>query len=438
LFTTSAGAPAAAHAASLAARDRARRSGARTLLAGSLIVKLLYVSTAYPPSTGGAQIHHHLLARQMQRRHSVQVVSLWDENRTDWLLGTTLRAPRAHRSYEIDGVPVHRLGLSLADRFSMTPYAAVYYAAMSSSAPRIASRYLRYLRPHAADADLVHNVRMGREPLSHAALTVARERGIPFVLTPVHHPRWRGFRYRFFNRLYRAADAVVALTVAEKQVLVDLGVREERITVTGIGPVLAEQADSDGFRARHGIQGPMILFAGQHYPYKGYREVLEAARMVWERVPDAHFVFIGPSIGGSERDFARMPDRRIHRLGNVSLAEKTNAFAACDVFCMPSTQESFGGVYTEAWSFGSPVIGCPIPAVAEIVDDGVDGYLADQAAGPIAERIVTLLLDRGLREAMGAAGKEKVERRFQWDVLAALTEEAYAGALHTTASRASA
>jgi hypothetical protein len=40
-------------------------------------MNLLYTLTAYPPSTGGAQLHQHMLAQQMQHRHGVQVVSQW-------------------------------------------------------------------------------------------------------------------------------------------------------------------------------------------------------------------------------------------------------------------------------------------------------------------------------------------------------------------------
>ena len=41
-------------------------------------------------------------------------------------------------------------------------------------------------------------------------------------------------------------------------------------------------------------------------------------------------------------------DPRIHRLGSLNLQQKTNALAACTLLCVPSTQESFGCVYTEA------------------------------------------------------------------------------------------
>lgn len=388
-------------------------------------MNLLYVLTTYPPSTGGAQIHQHLLAQEMCKHHQVQVITMWDENRTDWLLGTTLRAPRTAIDYEIDGVSVRRLALSADDRVRMAPHVATYYATMGRSAPRIASRYVRHLRPYASDADIVHNVRIGREPLTYAALSVAREHDIPFILTPVHHPRWQGRRYDFYARLYRSADAVLALTAAEKGALIGLGVREERITVTGIGPVLSKTADPVAFRTKHGIQGPMVLFVGQHYRYKGYRELLGGAELVWKRFPETNFVFVGPPIGSSDREFRRFQDSRIHRLGVVNLQEKTDAFAACDVFCMPSNQESFGGVYTEAWSFGKPVIGCPVPAVAEIIDDGVDGFLVEQSSPGIAERIIALLEDSNLSNSMGSAGRAKVERQFRWAVLAKQTESVY-------------
>lgn len=392
-------------------------------------MNLLYTLTAYPPSTGGAQLHQHGLARQLQRRHRIQVVSQWDSNRTDWLLGTTLRAPGQAYDYAIDGIPVHRMGFSPWEKLSLAPYLPIYYPLMDVALPPIAACLERQLYAFAAQADLIHNVRIGREGLSYASLQVARRRDIPFVLTPVHHPRWVGWRYRAYLRLYRLADAVLTLTGAEKQILIGLGVAPERITVIGHGPVLAPQANPAAFAATHNLTGPMILFLGQHYAYKGYRQVLQAAPLVWQKAPEAHFVFVGPAVKQSERDFAACTDPRIHRLGRVSLQEKTDALAACTLLCVPSTQESFGGVYTEAWSFGKPVIGCPIPAVAEVITEEVDGYLVDQEPAAIAARICDLLHHPAQATAMGALGQRKVEERYTWERLAERVEAAYAGAL---------
>jgi glycosyltransferase involved in cell wall biosynthesis len=315
--------------------------------------------------------------------------------------------------------------LSLWEKVGIAPCVLIYYPLMSMALPPIAVCLAQHLRPHIGQADLLHHVRIGREGLAYASYQAARRRGIPFVLTPVHHPRWMGWRYREYIKLYSLADAVLALTNAEKRTLVELGVPEERITVTGTGPILAQWADAVAFQERYRIDGPIVVFLGQHYQYKGYRQLLQAAPLVWRRVPEAHFVFIGPAVGRSERAFAAYSDPRIHRLGRLDLQAKTNALAACALLCVPSMQESFGAVYTEAWSFGKPVIGCAIPAVAEVITDHVDGYLVDQEPAQIAERICYLLLNPRRAESMGAAGLHKVERCYSWNRLSELTEQVY-------------
>ncbi len=392
-------------------------------------MQLLYTLTAYPPSTGGAQFYTHQLAQMVQHhhQHQIEVVSLWDRNRTDWLLGTTLQATSDDYSYTIDGIRVHRLGLSNKQKVSLIPYVLGYYPFMKYAMLPIANRWQEKMKPYVSGADLVHNVRIGREPLSYASLKLARENDIPFAFTPVHHPRWVGWRYRAYIDLYKMADLIFCLTKPEKEILVALGVREERITVTGMGPVLASDTNPKYFSEKHDIDGPYVLFLGQHYAYKGFLQVLEAAEIVWQKISNVHFVFLGPPVGQSERTFEAKPDRRIHRLGNVDLQEKTNALAACTLLCVPSTQESFGGVYTEAWAFGKPVIGGKISSVSDVIDDGCNGYLVNQEANDIADKILDLLSHPSKAETMGANGRKKLETKYTWQKLADLTMAAYQG-----------
>ncbi len=390
-------------------------------------MQLLYTLTGYPPAIGGAQIHQHLLAQQINKSNAVQVVSHWQHNRSDWLLGTTLRAPQKPNNYVVEGVPVHRMGISLAEKLKMAPFLPTYYPLMKLSLPAIANILESHLAPFAKTASLVHNVRIGREGLTAASLRAARHRDIPFVLTPVHHPRWVGWRYQCYTSLYRQADGVFALTESEKQILIGLQVKPERIHVIGHGPVISGVYDAQAFRAKHGIEAdaPIILFLGQHYEYKGYRQLLEATRLVWEKHPDTHFVFIGPSVKDSEKAFSLNANPRIHRLGSVSLQEKTSALAACSLLCLPSTQESFGGVYTEAWMFKKPVIGCHIPAVTEVVEDGINGFLIGQEASQIAQRILDLLDSPELARSIGLQGYEKVKQLYTWPTIAQRARDAY-------------
>ena len=296
---------------------------------------------------------------------------------------------------------------------------------MSQALPPIANCLQNKIQSYACESNLVHNMRIGREGLSYASLQAARSHDIPFIFTPVHHPRWVGRRYQAYVNLYREADAVIALTPTEKETLVGLGVSEERIHITGTGPVVASTASPELFKQKYGLTSPFVLFLGQHYAYKGYRSVLEATEFVWKKDPGINFVFVGPAVKNSECVFSQNKDPRIKRLGQLSLQEKTDALAACALLCVPSLQESFGSVYTEAWQFEKPVIGGDIPAVADVIEDGVDGYLVDQSPDLIADRINMILTDSNLSSTMGKAGKRKLDKHFSWSSLSEKMEKVY-------------
>lgn len=389
-------------------------------------MNITYVATSYPPAIGGAQLYLHEIVGRMATRHQVRVVTQWAENRTDWLLGTTLRAPETAISYELDGVPVQQITLTSHERRALLPWIVSYYAFQGAAIDRISEILADKLEPLVLKADIIHNVRIGREPLSYAALKIARERGVPLVFTPLHHPRWGTWFHRHYQALYRRADVLIALTEAEKRQLAALGVDERRIHVTGVGPILAPNADPERFLAKHNIRGPVILFIGQKYRYKNFALLLQAASHVWHTYPDAHFVFIGPRTAYSHRVFkGYYHDPRVLELPIVTLGEKTDALAACDIFCMPSTQESFGGVFVEAWSLGKPVIGGDAPAVREVIDEGIDGLVVPPNSTILAKSITMLLSDAKARIEMGEKGQRKVQSRFTWQLLASRMEMIY-------------
>ncbi|HVP22227.1 MAG TPA: glycosyltransferase family 4 protein, partial [Anaerolineaceae bacterium] len=312
------------------------------------------------------------------------------------------------------------------EKVQIAPYVLSYYPLMGMSIPFLARNLERQLDSFVNSCDIVHNIRIGREPISYASYYAALKHNIPFVFTPLHHPRWSGWLYRFYHDLYRKADALIVLTNAERNILLNFGVDERKIHVTGNGPRLAPQANGQRFRdAFHLGQDPIILFLGQKYVYKGFEALAKAAEDVWKHFPDAWFVFIGPRTRFSEHFFSEVHAHRIVEIGFVDLQEKTDALAACTILCVPSSQESFGGVYTEAWSFSKPVIGCNIPAVAEVVQDGENGIITSQEPAQIAEDIIQLLSNPGDAFRMGEAGKKKVEQNFSWPAIAQKIEDVY-------------
>jgi glycosyltransferase involved in cell wall biosynthesis len=367
----------------------------------------------------------------MMRHEQAGVIYQWDENRTDWLWGTTINAPPPCRPKPLDGVPACRLSLDERQRRGLRLWVSLYWLMQGAAIEHISSALADNLRTAAYDLlggmpTLIHNSRVGREGLTVASLKLARALDVPFVLTSNHHHTWRGWFYRHYIRVYREADAVIALTQTERGELIRLGVRPERIHVLGIGPVLAPTWNGEHFRAVHAIplDAPLILFVGQKYAYKRFDLLIRAAGKVWQSYPQARFVFIGPRTGYSRRIFARITDPRILELDTVSLQAKTDALAACDVLCVPSARESFGGVYLEAWALGKPVIGGDAPALSEVIADGQTGYLVGNSPSKLAGRLEHLLGNPALREEMGERGRQTAER-FAWPEITARLKTLY-------------
>lgn len=387
---------------------------------------ILYASNLYPPSIGGSQAHLHQLAKTMRNKgNRVHVMTMTTRPRKDWLrLSTMFAEEEARFSYE--GIDVRRIGFPLHTRLRMMPWALLYYGFMGISVRRISRLIAPYVEPGRDVPSIVHATRNGREFLARAALDNARRRGIPFVLTPNHHPRWNGMLYREYKRIYREADALIALTESEKKTLVaECGVREDRVHVTGVGPLLSDRFSGEGFRERYGLNHRFVLFVGQQLPYKGIHTLLGAAPLVWKDHPDARFVIIGPHTDYSRSLFRKETDPRILNLGAVDLETKTSALSACEMLCLPSSQESFGGVFVEAWSFRKPVIGGRIGPIASVIDAGKDGLLSSQDSAELSRSISTLLSDPSMSAALGYAGHEKVRRRYTWGKIAEDTLAVY-------------
>lgn len=392
-------------------------------------------TTAYPPSIGGVQRYLFDLCSRLEN-FDADVVSLWLETRRDWLLGSTLRLGQPDHA---SSGGLKRLGWSRSARLRMAPWVLGYYAAIPLAASRIAAAMVPALERVVTPEDvIVHAHRIGREFLAMASMTVARRRGLPFVLTPYHHPRWRGWRYSAWNGVYRAADAVMTMTTAESKELQELGVREDRLFVIGGAGDEPMAGDASRFFTRIGKRSDgLVLFLGQMYDYKGVATLLDAATELRARGVDLDVAFVGPQTHYSMRLFSERSAPWIHVTGPVDNQTKWDAIEASTLVCVPSAQESFGRVYIEAWAKGKPVIGGRIPAVTEVIDDGVDGLLVEPGSVfQLAQALERLLGDPALASRMGDTGRQERERRFTWKRVVARVERVYEGLLEQTTTAA--
>jgi glycosyltransferase involved in cell wall biosynthesis len=167
-------------------------------------------------------------------------------------------------------------------------------------------------------------------------------------------------------------------------------------------------------------------------------------------------------------------DAHVRLQANFNPEQKGDVLAMADVLVAPSdnAQETFGLSVVEGQAAGLPVIASRYDGYKDLVMDGIDGFLVDTWAAPVdpladwfdlmdgtvaqlvyaqgialdldqlADRLLLLLTDAGLRRRLGAAGREKVDRRYRWSRVIAgyeatwndLAREASACALPAAAS----
>jgi glycosyltransferase involved in cell wall biosynthesis len=93
---------------------------------------------------------------------------------------------------------------------------------------------------------------------------------------------------------------------------------------------------------------------------------------------------------------------------------------------IPSRNEPFGLVLTEAWSAERCVVATEGGGLSENIDNFVDGIKGPVRADSIAWGISYIIEDPVRIRAMGLAGKQKVVSRFNWERIGRMMEQVYA------------
>lgn len=169
----------------------------------------------------------------------------------------------------------------------------------------------------------------------------------------------------------------------------------------------ADHAEAAEVREELGIplSAPVVGTVANLKAHKGYRTLLEAARVVRRSIPDVRFVVVGR--GPMEAELRRYA----HELsldGNVVFTgfrdDPLHVATAFDAFALASTYEGLSIALIEAMALGKASVVTRVGGLPEVLRDGQEGFLVparDPAA--LADRLVALLRDEPLRTRMGAA-----------------------------------
>lgn len=163
--------------------------------------------------------------------------------------------------------------------------------------------------------------------------------------------------------------------------------------------------------------GPQDLLVGtvaRLVPDKGLDCFLDMAARIRAARSDVRFLIVGD---GPLRAVLEQQAERLGIRPEVIFTghrhDIPNLMQLMDLFVLPTLREGFGVVFAEAMAMGKATIGSRIGPVAEVVEHGVTGYLADpNDPEEFAARALQLLGDPSLRRAFGEAGRRRIEKQF--------------------------
>jgi len=184
--------------------------------------------------------------------------------------------------------------------------------------------------------------------------------------------------------------------------------------VTGAGVNVPASYDPEGFRERHGLERPFVLFAGRRERGKGWDWLLSAFHFAIRqyRLP-FDLVTTGVSPAGAPPDLSG----RVHDLGFLDDAEIPDAFAAATAYVQPSTNESFSRTIMESWLAGTPVLAAAGSDVLRWHCDRSGGGLTFADEFELAQCLSFLASAPHEAASLAKAGREYVLANYQWSVV---------------------
>lgn len=377
--------------------------------------KTLIVTNDFPPRPGGIQAFLHNMALHLDPEQLVVYASTWKRGRGG-------EADPATAAFDAE-----------------QPFTVVRdRTTMLLPTPRVTRRAVQLLREHSCES-----VWFGAAaPLGLMAPALRRAGAKRLVATTHgHEAGWAQLpaSRQLLRRIGEGTDTITYLGEYTRSRIAAALTPRAAARMVQLPPGVDEKtfhpgSGGDAVRERLGLAGrPVVVCVSRLVPRKGQDTLILAMPRILARVPDAVLLIVGG--GPYANDLKKLAadtgvQDSVRFTGPVPWEELPAHFGAGDVFAMPCRTrrggldvEGLGIVYLEASATGLPVVAGDSGGAPDAVLDGETGWVVPGgppavAAQESADRIVTLLQDPELRRRMGERGREWVEEKWRWDLLA--------------------
>ncbi len=378
------------------------------------------VHWAFPPVTGGVEMHLLTICPEMARQGadvSVLCGSVAGQSRSD----------------EVEGVAIER-----RDRMVPRLIADDQDAGRDIYGPS-KEMFDSFLDAEQIDVVQAHNMHLDFPDVSKALADACRERDVPCYLV-LHNDV-------FIDRSEENTKRIISEIDWDKLVTISRFIREsmsgelptiprEKWTVVMHGIDLEcfhplEEEERETLKASYGFRGRrVILHPGRFLPWKGILPAVRGMPRIVEQVPEALMVRTGRAQRIYEdQDELAMYDARIDRfireqglrdhvhIGTYDHGDIPRLAGLSSVVVYTTIgEEPFGLVPVEGMACGVPVVVTDSGGLTESVVDGETGFVISKnqrrLPNELAARVVELLGDEALAQELGRSGRKRVERKF--------------------------
>jgi len=225
-----------------------------------------------------------------------------------------------------------------------------------------------------------------------------------------------------YRLLFRQADVFLPVSSSFKELLTAKGVPAARIEVHHSGIDCSAFAVADGAERSDRDARFTFISVGRFTEKKGFPYVLEAASILRDRGIKFRLRIVG------EGPLARILRDLIQERGLEEFAElipwvphakmmafyaEADAFVSHNIVPANGDTEGIPNVLKEAMATGLPVVATFHGGVADLIEDGINGFLVKEGdTAALADRMEALACRSTVLDDMRAAARRRVEERF--------------------------
>ncbi len=344
--------------------------------------------------------------------------------------GATVTVATTDSNGDVDEAP---LAVPLGQPVPAEGYTVWYFRCAPWRRYKFSLGLLWWLWRQGRNYDVIH-IHALFSPLSSLAATVARWRGVPYVLRPLgtldpadlrKKQRLKRLYVALLERANLAKAAAVHFTSAQEAEVSDLfGTQPTRwILPLGVAAPAAGSGEPSAILLPR--DRPILLFMSRLDPKKGLDLLIPALETLQAEGIPFHFLLCGAN--PQDRAYERQIYTQIQQsplvtattiAGFVTGPEKAALITAADLFVLPSYYENFGIAVAEAMLAGLPVVISDQVYIWRDIAAGEAGWVCPCEVTALTDCLRSALQDGPERQRRGILARQVAEREYSWPAIA--------------------